>query len=150
MKTLISAYFYRKAFSCPVTAVDYPQGSYAPTGHSGEITSISFSENGYYLATSAEDACVKLWDLRKLKNFKTIALEEPNYSVKDLCFDQSGAYLAVAGSDVRIYLCKQWQELNVFNDHTAMATGVRFGQRAQFLASVSMDRTLKLYGLPGK
>lgn len=69
-------------------------------GHSGAITTISFSENGYYLATAADDACVKLWDLRKLKNFKTLQLDE-GYQIKDLCFDQSGTYLAVAGSDVR-------------------------------------------------
>ena len=30
----------------------------------------------YYLATSADDSVVKLWDLRKLKNFKTINLDE--------------------------------------------------------------------------
>lgn len=47
----------------------------------------------------------------------------------------------------RVYLCKQWEELKVFNDHTAMATGVRFGRNAQYIASSSMDRTLKLYGL---
>ncbi|XP_040568185.1 pre-mRNA-processing factor 19 [Lepeophtheirus salmonis] len=115
-------------------------------GHNGSITALSFSENGYYLATAADDACVKLWDLRKLKNFKTIALED-GYEVRDLCFDQSGTYLAVAGTDVRIYQCKQWQELRVFNDHTAMATGVRFGKHANYVASTSMDRTLKLYGL---
>lgn len=48
----------------------------------------------------------------------------------------------------RVYLCKQWQELKVLNDHTAAATGVRFGKHAQYIASTSMDRTLKLYGLP--
>ncbi|RZC33488.1 pre-mRNA-processing factor 19, partial [Asbolus verrucosus] len=116
------------------------------TGHSGAITTISFSENGYYLATAADDACVKLWDLRKLKNFKTLQLDE-DYQIRDLCFDQSGTYLAVAGTDIRVYLCKQWQELKVFNDHTATATGVRFGKHARFIASTSMDRTLKLYGL---
>lgn len=115
-------------------------------GHTGPITAISFSENGYYLATAADDACVKLWDLRKLKNFKTIQLDD-GYEVKDLCFDQSGTYLAIAGTDIRIYLCKQWQELKVFNDHTAMATGIRYGKHAHFLASTSMDRTLKLYGI---
>lgn len=31
---------------------------------------------GYYLATSAEDSVVKLWDLRKLKNFKTLQLTD--------------------------------------------------------------------------
>uniref|UniRef100_A0A4W5P813 Pre-mRNA-processing factor 19 n=1 Tax=Hucho hucho TaxID=62062 RepID=A0A4W5P813_9TELE len=50
-------------------------------GHSGPVTSIAFSENGYYLATGAQDSSVKLWDLRKLKNFKTIALDN-NYEVR--------------------------------------------------------------------
>ena len=31
---------------------------------------------GYYLATVADDNCVKLWDLRKLKNFKILQLDE--------------------------------------------------------------------------
>ncbi|XP_050432768.1 pre-mRNA-processing factor 19 [Adelges cooleyi] len=116
------------------------------SGHSGPITAISFSENGYYLATSADDSCVKLWDLRKLKNFKTLVMDD-GYEIKDLCFDQSGTYLGVAGTDVRVYMCKQWQELKVFNDHTALATGIRFGKNSQFIASTSMDRTLKLYGI---
>ena len=65
--------------------------------------------------------------------------------MKDLCFDSSGSYLAVAGSDVRVYLCKQWETLKVVREHTAIATGVRFGQHAQYLATTSMDRTLKIY-----
>lgn len=46
----------------------------------------------------------------------------------------------------RVYLCKVWSELRIFNDHTAMATGVRFGANGAYLASTSMDRTLKIYG----
>merc|ERR1712126_568168 len=87
---------------------------------------------------------VKLWDLRKLKNFKTLQLDD-GYEVRDLSFDSSGSYLAVAGSDVRVYLCKQWDSLKVLSEHTAMATGVRFGENANYIASTSMDRTLKIY-----
>lgn len=38
-------------------------------GHAGPVLGLSFSENGYHLATAAADG-VKLWDLRKLKNIR--------------------------------------------------------------------------------
>ena len=44
---------------------------------------MSFSENGYYLATGSRDASVKLWDLRKLRNFKTITMDD-DYNVNVL------------------------------------------------------------------
>ena len=40
-------------------------------GHKGPVSGLCFSENGYFLATAAADG-VKLWDLRKLKNFRTL------------------------------------------------------------------------------
>lgn len=45
----------------------------------------------------------------------------------------------------RVYQAKQWDLLKVFNDHTAVATGIRFGLNANYIASSSMDRSLKLY-----
>lgn len=113
-------------------------------GHSGPITAISFSENGYYLATSADDSVVKLWDLRKLKNFKTITLDESD-EIRALAFDKSGNYLAVAGSNIQLYVVKQWDLLTTITEHTGLVTSVKFGRNASFLASASMDRNLKYY-----
>ncbi len=45
-------------------------------GHKGAISAIAFSENGYHLATAADDNAVRLWDLRKLENFHTIPLDD--------------------------------------------------------------------------
>lgn len=115
-------------------------------GHSGPITSLSFSENGYYLASAAEDSVIKLWDLRKLKNFKTIELEN-KYEIRDLVFDQSGNYLACAGSDIRIYQVKQWDMLKVLEEHSNLVTGVRFGTNAKTLVSASLDKSLKIYSV---
>ncbi|VEL32195.1 unnamed protein product [Protopolystoma xenopodis] len=56
--------------------------------------------------------------------------------------------MAVAGSDVRVYLCKQWDQLIWFNQHTAPATGVRFDRKANQIVSASLDRTVKVYGIP--
>ena len=88
------------------------------SGHSGPITCMAFSENGYYLATTGTDSVVKLWDLRKLKNFKTLTPGGEDsigkYEIKDMCFDHSGTYLAVAGTDVRVYLVKQVPFWNLY------------------------------------
>uniref|UniRef100_A0A8V0ZDD1 Pre-mRNA-processing factor 19 n=1 Tax=Gallus gallus TaxID=9031 RepID=A0A8V0ZDD1_CHICK len=118
-------------------------------GHSGPITSIAFSENGYYLATAADDSSVKLWDLRKLKNFKTLQLDN-NFEVCWLPFPlegASGTYLALGGTDVQIYICKQWTEILHFTEHSGLTTGVAFGHHAKFIASTGMDRSLKFYSL---
>ena len=40
------------------------------------MTSLAFSENGYYLASAAEDGTVKLWNLRTLSNIKTLEFDE--------------------------------------------------------------------------
>jgi pre-mRNA-processing factor 19 len=62
-----------------------------------------------------------------------------------LSFDYSGSYLAVAGTDVRVYHAKQWDLLQTFTDHTALATGVRFGTNAKTIVSCSLDKSLKIY-----
>ncbi|KAG6757305.1 hypothetical protein POTOM_037613 [Populus tomentosa] len=55
-------------------------------GHVGPVTAISFSENGYFLATAAHDS-VKLWDLRKLKNFRTLNLYDSDTPTNSgVCF----------------------------------------------------------------
>jgi pre-mRNA-processing factor 19 len=111
-------------------------------GHVGKVFDIAFSENGYYLATAAEDS-VKLWDLRKLKNFHTIPLESG--AVSAVSFDYSGNYLAIAGNDLRIYAGKNFTPVKTFADHTALVTDAKFGRDATFIASTSMDRHMRIY-----
>lgn len=50
-------------------------------GHEGAVRAMSFSDNGYYLATGADDGEVKIWDLRKLKNIKTLSINDGKYPV---------------------------------------------------------------------
>jgi pre-mRNA-processing factor 19 len=45
-----------------------------------------------------------------------------------------------------VYHVKTWQLLKQLGDHTAGVTGVAFGADAKYLASSSMDRSMKVFG----
>uniref|UniRef100_A0A914BXV8 Pre-mRNA-processing factor 19 n=1 Tax=Acrobeloides nanus TaxID=290746 RepID=A0A914BXV8_9BILA len=114
-------------------------------GHRTAVRSIAFSENGYYLATGAEDGEVKLWDLRKLKNFKTIIANDKQEPVNHICFDQSGNYMGIAGTDVQVIVVKSWATVAKFEDHTQAVTGFKFGPDVKFCVSASLDKSLRIY-----
>jgi len=113
--------------------------------HEGPVVSLSFSENGYVLASASEDNTVKLWDLRKLRNLQTIDLGA-NFGLLAVGFDFSGTYMAVAGQEIRIFAGRNFEPLTSFTKHSQTVTDVKFGSNAKFLASTSMDRSLKLWG----
>lgn len=116
------------------------------TGHEGAIEALSFSENGYYLATASSDGTVKLWDLRKPLNIQTLQVGDG--PVNYVRFDQTGQYLAVGANTVQVYNFETKTSVGMtveFKDHEASVMGVCMGSHAKSVASVSMDRTLRLY-----
>mmetsp|Transcript_24199 Transcript_24199/g.33557 ORF Transcript_24199/g.33557 Transcript_24199/m.33557 type:complete len:497 (-) Transcript_24199:171-1661(-) len=111
--------------------------------HNATITGLAFSENGYYLGSADTSGVVKMWDLRKLKNFHTIEL---GHALHDLTFDLSGTYMLTAGKDIQVYNVKGFSLVKTFSDHKKDVTGARFAKDAAFIASTSKDRNLKIFG----
>lgn len=109
----------------------------------GAVKSINFSENGYYLATAADDG-VKIWDLRKLLNIRTFA---PEGTTNFAAFDHSGNYLAVGGSSLDVYGVKQdWQIVKTFTDlpkKVCMSTMFTWGMHAH----LTLHKTTSNFGL---
>merc|ERR1711964_678332 len=117
------------------------------TGHEGEVTSLCFSENGYFLATASKDCSVKLWDLRKPINFQTISLDG-GQPVNCVSFDQSGQYIALCTDKVEV--CHFEAKTSVastctLTNHQGVVQAVTWTPSAKQLISVGMDRTLKFY-----
>ena len=110
-------------------------------GHVGAVTSLSFSENGYYMATAAGDG-VKLWDLRKLKNFKSLE----GADAKGVAFDHSGHYLAVVGgSEARVCNVKaEWETVKVW-ETPKPAHAVAFAPDAKAVYVGCADHNLRVY-----
>lgn len=113
-------------------------------GHSGPIEAMAFSENGFHLATASRSNEVRLWDLRRLKNFKTLTLSE-SFKVRHLEFDKSGQYLCVTGNDVRVFKIKEWNEITRQTKHTDDVTCCKWGVLASEIVTSSLDRTVKIF-----
>jgi len=116
------------------------------SGHEAEVEALSFSENGYYLSTASRDGTVKLWDLRKPLCIQTLQVSDG--PVNAVRFDQTGQYLAVGGSTVQVYNFETKSSVGMtteLKEHVGSVMGVALGTHAKSLASVSMDRTLRLY-----
>ncbi|KAJ9078041.1 hypothetical protein DSO57_1010859 [Entomophthora muscae] len=114
------------------------------TGHTGAIISMSFSENGYFLATTSESNEVKLWDLRKLVNFETLSLPS---KVTKVQFDSCGSYLAAACEEsVTIYKAKSWNEPLV--SLATHASDLAFTSLSSNIVTVSsVNSNLRVFGV---
>ncbi|KAI9768209.1 MAG: hypothetical protein M1840_005039 [Geoglossum simile] len=105
----------------------------------GPIQSLSFSENGTWLAVAVKgQTSISIWDLRKAAQTKVL---EIGSQVDDVEWDYTGQFLAVAGpsgTSVRRYTksTKEWSEPL----QTAVSgIAVRWGPRAQSLISANVD-----------
>jgi len=117
------------------------------TSHSSDVTTLSFSENGYYLATSSSsDPTVNIFDLRKLAILNTWKLPAENI-ISEVRFDPSAQFLSVSGTDLRVYANKSWEEVLKFEDNAGVLTGARFGKLGSEIVVSGMDRTLRVLGV---
>ncbi len=114
--------------------------------HTTEISGLSFSENGYYLASSAiKDNTVKIIDLRKSEIVKTVELPEKHHEIRSVKFDHSGSYLGIVGSNIQLYNVKSGNLFMEFNEHTDLVTDIAFGNNCDYFATTSLDRNLKIF-----
>lgn len=110
------------------------------------VTTLSFSENGYYLATASSSApAVNVFDLRKLALLKAWDLPAEN-TINEVRFDHSAQFLAVTGTDFRVYQNKTWDELLKFDDNADVLSAARFGPLGGKIVLSGKERTLRVLG----
>ncbi|MGE5655450.1 MAG: AAA-like domain-containing protein [Actinomycetota bacterium] len=117
-------------------------------GHSGWVTSVSFSPDGQRLATASADRTAKLWDLQ---GQELVTFSGHSNSVWSVSFSPDGQRLATASEDGTAKLWDlQGQELVTFSGHSNSVWSVSFSPDGQWLATASGDGTAKLWDFKGQ
>ncbi|MBE9225243.1 AAA-like domain-containing protein [Phormidium sp. LEGE 05292] len=117
--------------------------------HSGRVFSVTFSPNGQYIATTAEDGIIEILDLSGKKIIKFIS--HSHKPVRSVNFSPDSKYIATAGEDgtARIWDLsgKQLVELK---GHKGEVWSVSFSRDGKRVVTAGEDGTARIWDLSGK
>ncbi|CAL9133500.1 U4/U6 small nuclear ribonucleoprotein PRP4-like protein [Musa acuminata AAA Group] len=115
-------------------------------GHVKPVLGLSFSPNGYRLATGSEDNTCRIWDLRKRKSLYTIPAH--SHLISQVKFEpQEGFFLATASYDTKamVWSAQDFKPIKTLSGHEAKITSLDITRDGQQIATVSHDRTIKIW-----
>ncbi|RXW18917.1 hypothetical protein EST38_g6935 [Candolleomyces aberdarensis] len=110
------------------------------------VNTLSFSENGYHLASPNSQSTVAVWDLRKEKTAHVIDLGD-DFKVNKVLYDHSAQFLSVAGSQgARVFANKSWEEL-LRLDEGGEVSDIAFGEQGKEIWGAT-GREVRIWGAP--
>ncbi|NQV25311.1 MAG: Gfo/Idh/MocA family oxidoreductase [Rhodopirellula sp.] len=124
------------------------------SGHHAYVTGLSVSADGKLLATSSEDASLRVWSLSD--GTSRVLYQEKEDPITGVAFSPDGRLVAMASGDdtrptrpghVRLLNVLSGDVVHEFVKHDRAATGVAFSPDGKLVASTSLDEKVKLHSV---
>ena len=153
-KTNLHSLFMRRMDICPLprnrnnlSGTKISIDCLSPNGHTGGIRSVAFSSNGRYLASSADDKTVRIWNL---ESGESRVLKGNGRMAYSLAYSPDGRYLASGANDSIVQFWDlESEECRILEGHASHSwvNSVAFSADGKSLASGSSDRTVRIWNL---
>ncbi|XP_066222027.1 chromatin assembly factor 1 subunit B [Saccopteryx leptura] len=141
--------------------------------HTKAVNVVRFSPKGEILASGGDDAVILLWKVNDSKEPEQIAFQDEDEAeaelnkedwivvktlrghledVYDICWATDGNLMASASVDntAIIWDVSKGQKISIFNEHKSYVQGVTWDPLGQYVATLSCDRTLRVYSTQKK
>ncbi len=118
--------------------------------HEGWITAVDISDDGKHLATASADNTAAVWDLETRTLIARMKGHEAYLTSVDLNADASEMLTSCSDGAVILWEAATGKELQRFIGHTNDVKQARFHPGSKMVATVSEDKTLRLWNLSGK
>jgi WD40 repeat protein/serine/threonine protein kinase len=146
------------------------------SGHQWYVSSLDFSPDSSRLVSASMDATIRLWDVqrgREIVSFKGHRVDQ-SHGVSAAAFDSTGNWIVSSGLDSTVKLWDAWagdvdpsksidppldsnrwlrspvsQETDWLTGHTNMVLGLAQSPDGQWLATASIDGTVRVQPTPG-
>jgi WD40 repeat protein len=126
--------------------------SFSPDGK----TLVSFSDEGNYIVAGGRKKKIRIWAASNWELLKTVDIVPTNQSKgwatehkNAIAWSPDGAIFAIGVPDgtIQIRKAEDGELIQTLSEHTMWVTGVAFSPDGHYLASISLDGTLQLWGI---
>lgn len=117
------------------------------TDHEAPVTALSFLNDGNAVLSASMDGTVRAFDLVRYKNFRTMVTPSPT-QLTCLAIDGGGEVVCAGGIDppsIYVWSLQTGRLLDTLAGHEGPISSLTFSQARPLLASVSWDKTLRLW-----